>query len=152
MLYKLFPNKLLLKRKKKNYLGKKEELLTFLITDRDWPFMCLPKISCPQTCSLLSPALSSGFLKTGSLSHPLLIESVASFPLAHYHIFINYNQPITFARLLEFRQSILGAEKPGGIVLGFVSRTKYRKHKVKICCQAFYLFCILVAFSPLEKK
>ena len=100
MLYKLFPNKLLLKRKKKNYLGKKEELLTFLITDRDWPCMCLSKISCPQTCSLLSPALSSGFLKTGSLSHPLLIESVASFPLAHYHIFINYNQPITFARLL----------------------------------------------------
>lgn len=133
-------------------MGKKEKLLTFLITNRDWPCMCLPKSPVPKPALCCPLAHTSGFLKTCSLSRPLLIESVTPFPLAHYHIFVNYNPPITSARLLESRQSILGAEKPGGIVLGFVSRTKYRKHKVKMCCQDFYLFCILVAFSPPEKR
>ena len=132
MLYKLFLNKVLLKRKKKTHLGKKEKLLTFLITDRDWPCMCLPKSPVPKPALCCPLALSSGFLKTLSLSPPLLIESMTPFLLAHYHIFINYNPPITFARLLESRQSILGAEKPGGIVLGFVSRTKYRKQSKNV--------------------
>ena len=75
--------------------------------------------------------------------------TIPSGTLSHFY---KYNQPITFVELLKSRQSILGAEKSGGIVLGFISRTKYGKYKVKICCQDFYLFCILAAFSPLDKK
>lgn len=55
---------------------------------------------------------------------------MAPSSVTRYHIFVNIINPITLAGLLETQQSILEAEKPGGVVHGLLSRTKYRKQNV----------------------
>lgn len=78
-------------------------------------------------------------------------RSVAPSPGAHHHNFINIVNSITLVGLLESKQSILEAEKLGGIVLGLLSRTRYRKQNIN-CAVTTYLLRILGAFSPLGKK
>lgn len=78
-------------------------------------------------------------------------RSVATSPVTHYHIFVNIINPITLAGLLETQQSILEAEKAGGVVHGFLSRTKYRKQNVNRVV-IIYSLCILGAFSHQGEK